>query len=295
MVSISTKSVLRVLVSLTLVCQPGLPREEFWKWLCYGVFSSPASVGIWLLPITSTLTTAVLVGGCYLLYWLELPWFEKRRAYPPGTPWPWKDPDPKVRADYRKLEWSAVRRLFTALVILLPTAVVFTAWSDPKLPLLLPEMIPSRLVVALQLYAMIMCNSIYSYWVHRAFHTRLLYPYHKIHHEFKSPTILAAYNVHILEVTSATIGFGLFFHLLGLHLYTQIIFVLIAQTSLSVGDHSGYDIEIWQLPVDGKVDSGNHDIHHRTSVNHNFGGDVMWWDMLFGTYMKPLKKISGCE
>src|SRR5579883_1507158 len=100
----SWKSILRVLFSLSIVFQPGLDRELFWRYLCYDVFGSPRALNALLIPLTTLVLMVILIGGCYLCYSLEIPYLEKHRAYPPGIPWPWKDPNPVVRADYAETE-----------------------------------------------------------------------------------------------------------------------------------------------------------------------------------------------
>lgn len=283
----SWKSVLRVLVSLSIAFQPGLDREGFWHYLCYDIFGGPRVLNAFLVPLTTFVLMVILIGGCYLCYWLEIPYLERNRAYPPGVPWPWKDPNPVVRANYSQIEWGAFKRVCLTFGTLLPASVVFQLCVGPNLSTVLPEEIPSRIVVAFQLYAVMVLNGLFFYLEHRLFHIKWLYRFHKIHHEFKSPTILSAYNFHWIELIPTTLGVLFLYWLLGMHLYAQVIHLITAQLSLAISEHSGYDIEFWLLPFDDGVDSATHDVHHRTSVNHNFGSNLNLWDHLCGTYMAP--------
>lgn len=132
----------------------------------------------------------------------------------------------------------------------------------------------------------------YNYWKHRAFHHKLLWPFHKIHHAHHNPSALAGYAV------SPAYGLATFFPVvlfsypeLGLYLpvhWPLLLFYLLLNHYL----HCGYVIEPLErvLAPFGVMTSAWHNVHHekgRVGFNYKaqtFGEMFTFWDLAMGTY-----------
>lgn len=137
------------------------------------------------------------------------------------------------------------------------------------------------------------------YWLHRAFHSRWLWEFHKVHHSAPVMVPMTASRVHILEkiasgiVTLALVSLyaGLFWHLCGgkvssytLFGVTWVMFVFNALASNLRHSH------VW-LSFGPKLEHifnspAQHQIHHSAAPEHynrNFGTSLSIWDWMFGT------------
>lgn len=125
---------------------------------------------------------------------------------------------------------------------------------------------PSHKEMFLVFTVAIAIDEIMFFYVHWLFHTKALYPYHKIHHEFKSPIGLVAMYSHPLENLMANIlPFSLGPILLGAHTYTFVLFTIFAVLGTQM-HHSGYKFP-W-MTLDHQPEY--HDFHHE-QFNYNFG------------------------
>jgi methylsterol monooxygenase len=108
------------------------------------------------------------------------------------------------------------------------------------------------------------------YYLHRLFHTKMLYRLHKIHHEFTSPSALTTAYAHPIEHVVCNL-LPLFAGPLLVRppLTTWMMWWMAAIASTMIS-HSGYT---W-------LNSGHHDAHHRLQ-NVNFGLGML--DRLHGT------------
>lgn len=125
------------------------------------------------------------------------------------------------------------------------------------------------------------------YYLHRLFHHPLLYArVHKVHHEWKAPTALAAAYAHPLEEIVVNACPGLVGPLvMGPHVLSFTAYMVFGLTITSFA-HSGYSFPFanW-LHLDAKY----HDYHHKT-FNCNYG---FWWlDWLNGTLKTPQPEES---
>lgn len=127
------------------------------------------------------------------------------------------------------------------------------------------------------------------YWVHRAFHSRFLWPIHRVHHSAPTLTPMTYYRQHpanlvtdpavlmlptILAVPSpfagGVIGAVAGFHLLLIHSAIRWDYGFVGR---------------WLL-----VSPGAHRIHHsfdRADYDRNFATMFPIWDRLFGTWRNP--------
>jgi sterol desaturase/sphingolipid hydroxylase (fatty acid hydroxylase superfamily) len=132
------------------------------------------------------------------------------------------------------------------------------------------------------------------YWWHRWRHTIdfLWRHFHQIHHSPQRLEVITSFYKHPLEMTvNSVIGSLLVYTLLGLNAEAGAIYTLFTalgeffyHTNVKTPQWVGY---IFQRPE-------MHRIHHEYDRHTNNYGDIVWWDMLFGTYSNPKKFESKC-
>lgn len=138
-----------------------------------------------------------------------------------------------------------------------------------------------------------------AYWAHRAFHSRWLWAFHKVHHSAPVLVPATASRVHfvekIVEKLSTIIGIGayagLFWYACGgeisrysLFGVTWLVFILNALAANLRHSH------VWLSfgpAVEHVLNSpAQHQIHHSDAAQHfnrNFGINLSLWDWMFGT------------
>lgn len=132
------------------------------------------------------------------------------------------------------------------------------------------------------------------YWWHRWRHTIdfLWKHFHQIHHSPQRLEVITSFYKHPLEMTvNSIIGTLLVYVTLGLNKEAGAIYTLFTafgeffyHTNIKTPQWIGY---IFQRPE-------MHRIHHEYKKHSNNYGDIVWWDMLFGTYSNPKKFESTC-
>ncbi len=132
------------------------------------------------------------------------------------------------------------------------------------------------------------------YWWHRWRHTVdfLWRHFHQIHHSPQRLEVITSFYKHPLEMTvNSIIGSLLCYVLLGLNKEAGAVYTLLTalgeffyHTNVKTPQWIGY---VFQRPE-------MHRIHHEYNKHTNNYGDIVWWDMLFGTYSNPKKFESTC-
>ena len=142
-------------------------------------------------------------------------------------------------------------------------------------------------------------NDFRKYWVHRAFHSRWLWAFHKVHHSASVLVPVTASRIHFVEdlagklAASITIGAfaGVFWYACGAEIsrytlfgVTYLVFVFNALAANLRHTH------VWLSfgpTIEHLVNSpAQHQIHHSDAPRHfnkNFGTNLSLWDWLFGT------------
>lgn len=132
------------------------------------------------------------------------------------------------------------------------------------------------------------------YWWHRARHASPLLwrVFHQFHHSPKRIQALTAYYIHPLDMfVGLTISNIILFPLLGLNFEAAAWYTLITgfagffiHANIRVPRAVGY---VFQTPE-------MHRLHHKRGHHaHNYS-DIVWWDMIFGTYLNPVTDIDDC-
>lgn len=137
------------------------------------------------------------------------------------------------------------------------------------------------------------------YWVHRAFHSRLLWEFHKVHHSAPVMVPLTASRVHFLEKIAGRVAdlvllsafAGVFWYVCGgeisrytLFGVTYMVFIFNALASNLRHSH------VW-LSFGPRIEHilnspAQHQIHHSDAPRHfhkNFATNLSLWDWMFGT------------
>ena len=132
------------------------------------------------------------------------------------------------------------------------------------------------------------------YWWHRWRHTVgfLWLGFHQIHHSPQRIEVLTSFYKHPLEMTvNSIIGSLLVYTLLGLSLEAGAVYTACTalgeffyHTSVRTPRWIGF---VFQRPE-------MHRIHHQHERHKNNYGDIVWWDMLFGTYENPKEFTATC-
>lgn len=139
-----------------------------------------------------------------------------------------------------------------------------------------------------------LCASFVFYWWHRARHQSdfLWRVFHQLHHSPQRLETLTTFYKHPSEAVANTIlssaltylVFGLTIE--GAAVYTA--FTLCAQFAVHVNVRTphwlGY---LFQRPE-------MHRLHHQFDRHRNNYSDIVWWDMLFGTYENPATFTDRC-
>lgn len=132
------------------------------------------------------------------------------------------------------------------------------------------------------------------YWWHRWRHRVdfLWLTFHQIHHSPQRIEVITSFYKHPVEmIVNSIIGSLLVYTTLGLNLKAGAIYTFCTaageffyHTNVKTPRWVGY---FFQRPE-------MHRIHHEYTRHRNNYGDIVWWDMLFGTYENPKEFKSSC-
>jgi sterol desaturase/sphingolipid hydroxylase (fatty acid hydroxylase superfamily) len=132
------------------------------------------------------------------------------------------------------------------------------------------------------------------YWWHRWRHEVdwLWLHFHQIHHSPRRIEVITSFYKHPGEMlVNSIIGSLLVYTLLGLSPEAGAFYTLCTalgeffyHTSVRTPRWIGY---VFQRPE-------MHRIHHQYGRHKNNYGDIVWWDMLFGTYENPQRFEASC-
>eukprot|EP01087_Luapelamoeba_hula_P007080 TRINITY_DN171_c1_g1_i1.p1 TRINITY_DN171_c1_g1~~TRINITY_DN171_c1_g1_i1.p1 ORF type:complete len:319 (+),score=44.35 TRINITY_DN171_c1_g1_i1:142-1098(+) len=130
-------------------------------------------------------------------------------------------------------------------------------------------------------FVMFAFNDAFMYWVHRAFHTRLGFKIHKIHHRFSAPTPFATQANHPIESFILYLPVLLAIGPFPVHL-PSLFLMFVFQVTLSITDHLGFSLPFFE-PVSHAISSPvHHDLHHSV-YRCNYGVYFTFWDRYMGT------------
>jgi sterol desaturase/sphingolipid hydroxylase (fatty acid hydroxylase superfamily) len=132
------------------------------------------------------------------------------------------------------------------------------------------------------------------YWWHRWRHeVNVLWRFfHQIHHSAQRIEVITSFYKHPVEmVVNSLIGSFLVYTVLGLSVEAGAVYTactaigeFVYHTNMRSPRWMGY---FFQRPE-------MHRIHHQYGRHKNNYGDIVWWDMLFGTYENPRDFAATC-
>ena len=206
---------------------------------------------------------------------------------------------------FRK-KWNRSQGDLSADAAYLPTTIGVTALIEPGVETLAvivgaaitgaigAELWPSAWPIALQLVLACVVAEFFDYWPHRLMHeTPWLWRFHTIHHSPLRLYWLNATRAHPIET-----GFRGCFNILPLAVLGAggDLLVLVGLTSMVVGlfQHANIDFKLGPLSRIFSVGE-MHRWHHsedRLEANHNYGNSFLMWDLVFGTWYRPLEQAA---
>jgi sterol desaturase/sphingolipid hydroxylase (fatty acid hydroxylase superfamily) len=132
------------------------------------------------------------------------------------------------------------------------------------------------------------------YWWHRWRHRVdfLWTHFHQIHHSPQRIEVITSFYKHPLEmIVNSIIGSLLVYSFLGLNIEAGAIYTLFT----ALGEffyHANVKTPKWIGYIFQRPEM--HRIHHEYEKHNNNYGDIVWWDMLFGTYENTKEFNSTC-
>ena len=133
-----------------------------------------------------------------------------------------------------------------------------------------------------------------SYWWHRWRHSVnfLWTHFHQVHHSAQRVEVITTFYKHPLEMlANGMIGSVFIYTFLGLNTETGAIYTLLITTG-EFFYHLNVKTPCWIGYVFQRPEM--HRIHHQYNKHTNNFGDIVWWDMLFGTYENPKDFTASC-
>ena len=195
--------------------------------------------------------------------------------------------------DLPKVKTWPVRVILVNLVqvgIVLLAGMTWEVWLSSWSIL---HLLPHLPALAGGLLAYILATFVF-YWWHRWRHEIpiLWRAFHQIHHSPQRLEVITSFYKHPGEmIINSMIGSLLVYTVLGLSLEAGAVYTACTalgeffyHTNMRTPQWVGY---IFQRPE-------MHRIHHQYGYHRNNYGDIVWWDMLFGTYENPKKWDETC-
>lgn len=145
---------------------------------------------------------------------------------------------------------------------------------------------PAWYVVVAQVVGFIYLDDALYYVMHRTMHRGWLYTrVHSMHHRVVTPSAVTGHYMHPLEFVLTAFLMLLGPLLLGVHVVTLYIWIVVRQLEAAEG-HGGY--HLWFSPagwLPGSHAADFHDFHH-AKFHGNYAGFLGWLDGALGTYSK---------
>jgi sterol desaturase/sphingolipid hydroxylase (fatty acid hydroxylase superfamily) len=130
----------------------------------------------------------------------------------------------------------------------------------------------------------------WTYWKHRALHTKALFGFHRGHHTFRDPTAFASFAVGPLEALWTFLPVLIVLHPAALHWGPAYATLVAGFVILNMYLHCGVEVRWLEASVPRLLlnTSAFHNVHH-SHVSANFGEVAYLWDRICRTRRDDLR------
>ena len=154
------------------------------------------------------------------------------------------------------------------------------------------EIWPANWHPVAQVFLLLTVYDFFRYWYHRWMHeNEFMWRWHSVHHSSKSLYWFNGNRNHIIEYFVSGILWAI--PLSFVKAPIEIVFVAgIMSNTISRFQHTNMDLILGPFDYIFSTPK-NHRYHHSKKIeegNSNYGGDVIFWDLLFGTFYLPKGK-----
>ncbi|WFD31997.1 hypothetical protein MSPP1_003039 [Malassezia sp. CBS 17886] len=210
-------------------------------------------------------------------------------AIPDLTGWPkWLfkyKTQPFVRVTPKEYARIMAVSMRNQVFVALPLIFAMTTVQPPR-PVT-PSALPSAPVMLATVLFDVFCTEMGFYYIHRMFHSSLLYQlFHKQHHEFTAPVALASTYCTVTEHIFSNLLPNALGTIVVPHHWSQACFAFVILEFGTLCAHSGYNIPL--LPSNLQ-----HDYHH-FAFDENFG-PIGLFDALHKTNKKFVKTVAEAQ
>lgn len=230
-------------------------------------------------PVVTTLVSM----GSFLLFAVPLTWLAWREPA-----WAEKYRIQKRRMKAERIVGPSVRFWLRNNAILAVLTVAL--WPLLRLSGVHTGPLPPVWLIALQVLGFLYVDDVLYYWMHRTMHRGWLYKkVHSVHHRVPTPWAISAHYMHPVEFCLTGILMLLGPVVLGVHVVTIYIWVVVRQWEAAEG-HSGYELPFSPSHlVPGYGGAEYHDFHH-SRFHGNYSGFLGYLDGLFGRYAEGYRE-----
>ena len=173
-----------------------------------------------------------------------------------------------------------------------PIKVMVTALLVQKVsPYIGHDLWPSNWHPVVQVFLLLAARDLFIYWYHRWMHeSEFMWRWHSVHHSSKRLYWFNSLRLHPLE---SLFDFFWALPLVLVNAPAEVAFVTtLLSTTISRFQHTNMDLKLGPLDYIFSTPN-NHRYHHSKDIsesNSNYGGDIIIWDHLFGTFHLPKGK-----
>ena len=147
---------------------------------------------------------------------------------------------------------------------------------------------PSHLPGIVQVFLFLLIKDFFRYWFHRALHeVPFLWRFHAAHHSVKRLYWLNGIRSHPMEAIAQVFFYALPFALLQPSAEIAMA-TIIMQLVIGIFQHANMDLKLGPWEYIFSI-GDNHRYHHYPNKevgDSNYGGELIVWDILFGTFHK---------
>jgi sterol desaturase/sphingolipid hydroxylase (fatty acid hydroxylase superfamily) len=140
----------------------------------------------------------------------------------------------------------------------------------------------------LQVVAMLLVADFTQYWIHRAFHSPILWPFHAIHHSAEEMDWLAGSRLHLIDaIFTRGLTYVPIFVLAFSERALMVYVFLVAAQATFIHANVRWEFRPLRRLIATPAFHHWHHTDEREAVDRNFAVHTPIWDILFGTYYLP--------